>query len=105
MRLFVNHKGRRLYLKSQASSRMQFSREIGSHWFSVDGIHYSVNQVQAEPTPGSTVAGALLGGVVGLIAGPIGVISGATLGGIIGNKSDESEQIKVRNFNNSSAQL
>lgn len=104
MRLFVNHKGKKVYLNSQASSRVQFSKELGSQWFSIDSVLYTVNQVQAEATPGSTVVGAAFGGIVGLIAGPIGVISGATLGGIIGNKSDESERIKVQNFNRSSSQ-
>lgn len=74
---------------------------IGASDFIVDNEEYNVNKVVAETDSSNTAAGAILGGVIGLIGGPIGVISGSTIGGIIGNSSDKEDVKKVSIFNNS----
>lgn len=64
--------------------------------------NYSVSQVYAEKTTlGNTLPVAVMGGLIGLVGGPAGVIAGGTLGGIIGKTVDDKELREVQFFNKS----
>lgn len=102
MRLFVRSKNRpdkKIYLKINVNSRQELEGKIGSRYFLIDGIEYSVNDVYAEGVNDSAITGALIGGVIGLLGGPAGVAIGATAGGILGNQNDTKDNFKVKNFN------
>lgn len=103
MKLFVHDKVNRtkIYLGVIAPTRAELSRLIGSTWFSMNGFQYHVHEVVAESDDNNTTAGAIVGGLIGLLAGPAGVIIGGLLGGALGNESDKSEIAKISRFNNS----
>jgi hypothetical protein len=109
MRLYVgqcNHCQERIYLAITAPSRDQLSEKIG-HSFEIECPHChslsscEVTDISAEPGPSSTPAGAILGGAVGLIGGPLGMVVGATLGTFWGADADEGDKKKVIRFNRS----
>lgn len=77
------------------------ANNLGSYHFIIHGLSFSVNDVFAESDEGGLTAGAIIGGVIGLIAGPGGAIVGGTLGGLLGNSNDKDERNKVQRFNNS----
>jgi len=98
-------KGERVYLNFQADTRKQLAGLIGGRYFLIekDGIWYDVNDVVAEPDGKNTATGAIIGGLLGLVAGGAGAIVSASFGGIIGNVSDEQDKRKVEIFNSSRA--
>lgn len=101
MKLFVNTRRGKKYLNVTASTRGALANMIGSNWFIIDGVTYSVDEVYAEEDENSTASGVVIGGLIGLLAGPVGVIGGGILGGLIGNGNDNKDNQKVRLFNNS----
>lgn len=104
MKLYVNDKqtGERVYLNLTAPSRNELINKIGSHWFTINGQNFSVQEVYAENTDGdNTTSGTVVGGLVGILGGPLGIFLGGLLGGAIGNSSDNSEKERVKLFNNS----
>lgn len=101
MKLFINTQRGKKYLNGIASTRGALANKIGSNWFIIDGATYSVDEVYAEEDDNSTAAGAVIGGLIGLLAGPVGVIGGGVLGGLIGSESDNKDNQKVKFFNNS----
>lgn len=104
MKLFVkNSQGKITYLSIIAPTRADLASQIGSSWFSLDGVTYHVNNVRATSDSSGTASGATIGGLVGLIGGPIGLIIGGVLGGALGNETDKSEYQKVKYFNDSYA--
>jgi uncharacterized protein YcfJ len=85
-----------------ALTRNDLRRLFNGEWFNInDGHSYEVNEVYAEKEINNTALGSIIGGIVGLILGPEGLIIGAGLGGVIGNSSDKNEQRKIDVFNNS----
>jgi hypothetical protein len=103
MKLFVRNPGTRQknYLNISASSRNELANLIGNAWFNFNGNQYHVHQVIAEPDNNNTAAGALIGGVIGLLGGPFGILIGGALGGALGNEGDKTEAEKVNHFNHS----
>ena len=109
MRLFIrscNRCGKRINLSVIASNRGQLANRIG-HSFEIQCPHcqdysfHTVDEVFAEPNPPSTPAGAILGGLVGLIGGPPGMLIGGVLGTLWGVNVDEGEKRSVDRFNRS----
>src|SRR5580704_15671056 len=78
-----------------ASSRNELANLIGSQWFSLNGRNFHVNNVIAEAETNSTAAGAVVGGLIGLLAGPIGILAGGLLGGAMGSEGDKAEVQRV----------
>lgn len=106
MKLFVKNKQKpndKIYLSLTADSRQELVRQLGSPYFSVNGMSYSVDEVFAESKSQATPLGAILGGIIGLAGGPIGVVIGGVAGGALGTQQDQSEISKAINFNNSSS--
>ena len=103
MKLFVVDKttNQKVNLNLLASTRGELVRLIGSPWFTFNGHNYHVNNVFAVADSNDTITGAIVGGVIGLLAGPIGIIAGGLLGGAIGNGGDKTEISNVDNFNSS----
>ena len=89
MRLFIrrcNHCGRRIYLSIIASSREQLADRI-TYSFEIQCPHcrnysyHTVEDVFAEIGASSVPPGAILGGLIGLVGGPLGaLIGGADIG-------------------------
>lgn len=107
MRLYVRcgHCGHRTYLNIVVDTRIELETRIGSRYFTMSCSHcgisetYSVNDVFAEVGQSSLPAGAILGGLIGLIGGPMGALVGGTVGSIVGASADEEEKKRVRRFN------
>ena len=108
MKLFVrNNRGEKIYLNMTAHSKSELMLLLrGSHFnFGSDEL-FTVNQVIAESENESnmnTAIGAVLGGIVGILGGPGGMVIGASLGGILGNTKDLAEKRSIETFNNSLA--
>lgn len=106
MRLYVTHCDRRIYLGISASDRYQLAESVGTR-FRVQcprcgGYYdYSVDEVVAEPESGAAPGGAILGGLIGLIGGPLGMLIGGGVGTLWGAKADQDEERKANRFNRS----
>lgn len=101
MKLFINTKLGKKRINAVAATRGILANMIGSNWFMIDQETYSVEDVYAEEDDNSTAAGAIIGGLIGLIAGPAGVVGGGVIGGLIGSDNDNKDSRKVSIFNNS----
>jgi len=107
MRLFVQCKScnSRIYLNITAPTREGLADKIGGHEFEIRCPYckkytpYTVNDVFAEKTLPATPAGAIIGGLVGLVGGPLGMFIGGTLGTLWGANADEKERKIVNGFN------
>jgi len=103
MKLFVIDKQtkEKKYLGVSASSRGELFTILGSPSFVLESKVYHVNEVLAEMEDSNTTAGVIIGGLIGILGGPIGIITGATIGGMIGNSNDSTEKEKISAFNSS----
>lgn len=103
MKLYVEslYTGNKIYIEYLVANREELANLIGSKMFIIDGEQFHVNQVFAESNGSNGIAGAIVGGLIGLIGGPIGLIGGAVAGGALGSNSDVSEVRKVERFNKS----
>lgn len=63
--------------------------------------YFSRNDVHAEAETNSMMGGAALGGLIGALAGPEGIIIGGFIGGLLGANADSEEQRRVRRFEQS----
>lgn len=105
MKLYVLDKRtkNKTYLRLSAPDRATLRNVIGNQFFVIDGNHYSIAEVVAEPSTDSTAVGGLLGGVIGAIGGAPGVLLGGIIGAIIGQGQTEKEQQEAASFNGSRA--
>lgn len=104
MKLYVvSPYNQKIYLNLAASSREELYRHLGSKRFQLMGNIYNVNQVYAETSDDNTSTGVVVGGLIGILGGPVGIVIGSALGGLIGNQSDDTENERVVIFNNSRA--
>jgi len=103
MKLYIsnNISNQKIYLNMLASTREELAYLIGSPWFFMNGEQYHVHNVVAESESNNTVAGAIVGGLIGLVTGSAGILIGAAIGGALGSGGDKSEAEKVKYFNNS----
>ena len=106
MRLYFFDKttSEKRYLNIVASTRHELSTKLGHYNFYLDNKPYptyNVNEVFAEKVSTNSIPGAIIGGLVGLLLGPEGVIAGAAIGGAIGFGTDSDENKRVNIFNNS----
>ncbi len=104
MKLFVLNTatGQREFLNVVVASRQELANYIGSPWFNLNGNQYHVHQVIAIPEKNNSTAGAVIGGLIGLLGGPYGALAGGVIGGALGLEGDKSEDQKVNYFNQSS---
>jgi hypothetical protein len=104
MKLFVcNRQNQKIYIDIIAPTRRQLASIIGSQHFFIDRDYYTVNQVFAESENNDAVGGAVLGGLVGLLGGPVGLFFGGLAGGLIGKSRENDDETKVDKFNRSQA--
>ena len=102
MKLFVcNRNNDKVYIDISASNRRHLAAIIGRDYFFIGRDIYYVDKVYAEAEGNDTVGGAAIGGIVGLLGGPTGLLIGGLLGGLIGRSRENDEEIRVNNFNNS----
>lgn len=101
MKLFITTgAGEKIYLRLIAATRSELATQIGSPWFTINDRTYHVRDVKAE-TSNSTATGAVVGGMIGILLGPVGIIGGSLIGGLLGNESDKGETQAVNYFNSS----
>lgn len=82
--------------------RLRYGNHFGVNCSNCQQVHnYKVEEIIAETDTNAALGGGIAGGLVGLLGGPLGLIIGAVLGGAIGNDSDNSDQAKVKKFNQS----
>lgn len=102
MRLYVTcpNTNQRIYLSLVVERRSEVDES-----FTVKCPHdrqthlYRRNDVEAEPTLGASVGGAIIGGLIGaVVAGPIGAIIGGGAGLFMGSNAEQEEQRRVRQF-------
>ena len=102
MRLYVfcptTH--RRIYLSLVAERRSQIYESFTVRCPYDEQTHtYGREDVEAEPTLGASIGGAILGGLVGaLFAGPLGAILAGGAGLFMGSSADEEERRRVQRF-------
>jgi len=101
MKLFVIDRTtqQKIYLNLIASTRHELVNLIGSPWFNLNGQDFHVNDVIAETNANNIAAGAIFGGLIGLLGGPIGILAGGLIGGMLGNEGDKGESQKVNYLN------
>ena len=103
MRLYVEgHCGHRIHLTSPALTRSELPP-----WFQIQcpqhqtvGMYWA-STVFAQPDAGQTTGGAVIGGLVGLLGGPIGLILGGAAGALLGAANETNEQARANTFNQS----
>jgi len=102
MKLYVRSvNGAKIYLREIAPNRKMLAKRIGGKRFVVNGKSYTVEEVLAEPDNSGTGTGMVVGGLIGLLGGPLTAIAGGTIGGLIGNTNDGKEKEIVNRFNTS----
>lgn len=97
---FAHKLDRRIYVPFSAENRSQIY-EV----FTIQCPHdkqirtYRREDVEVEPTLGSSIIGTILGGIIGtLLGGPVGAIVGSGAGLVIGDSNDKEELRKVQRF-------
>lgn len=102
MKLFVvNSRNQKIYLNQVAPTRTALANNIGNEFFNIRGEVYSAWDVYAEPSTASTASGTVIGGLIGLVGGPLGLLAGGAIGAIVGNNQDTTDQERVNRFNRS----
>ena len=102
MRLYVtDSNNQKVYLNLNAGTRSELAQQVGGTYFSLLGRVYSIHDVRAEKSANNLLAGLLVGGSVGALGGPVGIIAGGLLGVAMGTKTDEVDAVKVIIFNKS----
>ena len=97
---------KKILLNSPARTRGELASIWGDHFHiacphcNYQGL-YSVTHVYAEVRDKSAAAGAIIGGLIGLLLGPEGALIGSAIGGAGGFAKDEEEKKKVQRFNES----
>lgn len=109
MRLYVRrceNCDKKIYLNVFAPTREKLREKIGEP-FKLKCNHcgyvgtYLVDDVFAEKGAPSLPAGAIIGGLIGLLGGPLGLIIGGGFGAFLGATADENEERLVNRFNRS----
>jgi hypothetical protein len=102
----------RLYLQGQCSHTIYLTSPAQTRaelppWFQLQcpqdqtvGL-YSNHSVFAQADAGQTTGGAFLGGLVGLLGGPLGLILGGAAGAILGAANENNDQVRANKFNES----
>jgi len=102
MRLYVvcPSTSRLIYLSNKATSRQNLP-ELFVVRCPFEGVSHTYRRinVNAEPERGVQIGGAILGGIIGLIGGPLGLIVGGLAGAFLGDKIENSEARQARLFN------
>ena len=109
MRLYIracNYCNRKFFLTIVRSNRSILANSLGYNFqvkcpYCGNFSYHNVNEVRAERGVLTTPAGAVVGGLIGLIGGPLGVLIGGGIGAMIGGKKDAEETRRVDRFNRS----
>jgi hypothetical protein len=97
--------GHRNYLGVQASTKNGLRVHFGGDNFYAtcgncghQAIYY-VQDVKAFSDSNVTPGGAIAGGLIGLLGGPLGLVIGGIAGGLLGTANDNEDQRKANVFN------
>lgn len=103
MKLYViNPSGEKIYISNQASSRGELQDTLGKDTFFLekDNYYYHIHDVFAEKE-GNVITKSAVGGVIGILGGPIGVGIGLLVGTAVGAMAEDKENKRIEKFNNS----
>lgn len=104
MKLYVIHKGKKIYLRNtSAPSRNELAHKLGRTFYLNFGdgrAEFNVSDVKAELEDNYAV-GLIVGALIGILAGPIGLVVGGLLGMLIAQSKDQSRNEDAVYFNNS----
>jgi hypothetical protein len=107
MKIFCNCNlyQRKIYLDAKVKTRRQLANTWG-HVFTINCPHcrvqhqVDVNTVRAESSHNTTpIPTTLGGGLIGVLAGPLGIIIGLAVGGYTGGRIRSNDIQDVNNFN------
>lgn len=103
MKLYVIDKEdkAKVYINKVAGSREELRKLIGKDEFSVKGKVYHVTEVHAAKETNNSISGAIIGGALGLFAGPIGIALGGFTGAVLGQIENKRKSKHVHRFNQS----
>lgn len=108
MRLFVtcrHNPSNRTYLTTYAETPEELIERIGGYNFEIEcpfcpEVHiYSIGEVRAERGPLYYIPAGAVGGIIGLLGGPLGLLIGGGIGILMGANADAAEEERVRRFN------
>ena len=102
MRLCVNESGHEFYIAAFAATRCELAQKLGDPVeVKIDGAWhtYNIDDVYAEPAGRLDIAFMMIGGLIGLVAGPFGALFGALGGYLWGINENMKEERKVKIFN------
>jgi hypothetical protein len=98
----VDTSGHRIYLilPSQIERRSQLPTNFTAYCKYCRRIYtFTRNDVMVESDlENATVGGATLGGLIGILGGPYGILFGAAIGTAIGRYLHENDLERIRNF-------
>lgn len=105
MKLYIISKlgNGKIYLDTTASTRSELASKLGRSVFSLGNegkIHVDDVIAECDSTLNAGM-GAAIGGGIGMLLGPIGILIGAGIGGVFGNDTTNAEKIRVEKFNRS----
>jgi hypothetical protein len=92
----------KIYLRKVVSTRSDLP--LSFHLLHQNCAHldyYTSQDVMAESGTPATLGGAAIGGLIGLLGGPLGLILGGATGAFLGASSDADEEKHVKKFNRS----
>lgn len=105
MKLYVINKETKdkKYLNIIARSRDELKAKLNSQALIIDGETYRISEVNAEADTNTALAGGILGGALGAIAGGPGVFIGGLIGAAIGSSQIQKDKKESEEFNGSEA--
>ena len=104
MRLFVDKPGSKVYLAAFADTRCELAQKLSDRFsVKIEGgwYDYDIEDVYAEPAGRVDLAFMMVGALVGLVAGPLGVIFGGFCGYLLGINEGGKEEHRAKIFNES----
>ncbi len=90
---------KRVYITNKIIFRSELPKYFKIKCPFEDKIHaYNRNDVNAEPEKGYLAGGAILGGLIGFLGGPLGIIIGGLAGTVLGDAIERKDIVKTNHF-------
>lgn len=101
MKLYIPSRigNQKIWITSKAEYRNDLREQFNGNRFFCNGYEYYVSEVWAEPELIVFAGPTAVGGLIGALAGPIGIVVGLILGGGVGSKVTIDERVRAERFN------